>query len=356
MNNMIKINTKSFNANLKIINSLISKKDNITIRNFVNDLQVIATDNVGYKIIITEKADMNSSINISANGKQLIKIFSGIKSEFIAIEQKETYLHINNSFAIECDIPEYIIDNNTFTTVIEMNKNIFDAIIDKTNYIAIAKNEHLFFQGTHLNFESNKLTGCATDGSRINVIEETTEIKQDAPLSLIIHKDILNFISKIHGYKDLIIAKSNKNYCFIVGNIIIEFKPIDAKYPDYKKVIPLEFNYIAEFNKLELINIIKNSLLVNTDKLDCGIIFNISNKEKCIIYNADETLRNEMNYNRKTINGLFSIRFNAKFLLDILKITSGATITMNIYNDITPIVFTDTVNENNKHIVMPQKI
>lgn len=140
-------------------------------------------------------------------------------------------------------------------------------------------------------------------------------------------------------------------------NIVFATQLVDAKYPDYKSVLedgkdmPIEFTV----DRMGLIDVLKRLSLVNKDFL---VRFNLNNTELIIDSSSDvgsgvETLQ----VNGK---GKIEIGFNARYLIEGLRVIEGEDVRMKLKDSMSPCVIEPVdpgyFEKGFMYIVMPIKL
>jgi DNA polymerase-3 subunit beta len=352
---------------LKIINPILEKNELLNIETINNNtLLQLFTSNKEHEIFTSIKTEIDVPIKIAVNPKQLNKIITSIKSATLELSQDKIHLIISaNNIKLSLEgfetvRGEHDILDGFFHQLIEMDKKVFDKVLDKIIYIPDQDSEHTFFRGAYCIFEDTKLTAIATDGSRLNVIQENIQLQIKEKVSIIIPNKILKLFRKIASDK-IILSKNNSSYSFKVNNIVVIFKAIDGTYPDHTKVIPAYFEHELQFNRKVLITLLSSLLSSNKDKQYKGIMLErindtiqLSNTEITNVFNKDYIQTNTNIIDCKIIKGnYFVLLFNCSFMLDALKSIEKETITLKILGTKDPMIIEDDANV---FVIMPQKL
>ena len=86
----------------------------------------------------------------------------------------------------------------------------------------------------------------------------------------IISADVVNILSRINNFDILGIALTDRSIDFMCGDVRIKTTLIDAKYPNFKAIIPNTSNYNVKINRKSLIDSIKRVKLYTgtTNRVD----------------------------------------------------------------------------------------
>lgn len=203
-------------------------------------------------------------------------------------------------------------------------------------FFAMPKTDRRYYLNSMLFEFSNigNLEIVATDGHRL--INYTKPIKKcyDDESQFIVRANDINLMSKVAGNKlanmnfinnEIALFKINyDDYC-----VTIKSNLITGKYPDYKKVIPKNPDYMV-IPIDELINALKN-ILPFTNEYEAIILHTKADDEKLIIKNVvGDNVEDKADYEIpafykreyqifESINGSQKIGFNCTYLIDALK-------------------------------------
>ncbi len=203
-------------------------------------------------------------------------------------------------------------DENSYFSIgqkcfIEMvSLTIFSVSTDETRY---------FMNGNYLEKDNKRLVMVATDGRRLSY--STKEVDTDIPEfnGIIIPPKVLNLVKKLSsGEGDLKIAIEDKTLFINFDNQSVTSSLIDAKFPNYSKVIPHDLEHEVVVDRLSLLNGLKRvSLLV--DKNSKQIQIEISGDKMCL-----KSTESEVGVAEETIDCQADIS-EAKFSLNYVYIT-----------------------------------
>ncbi|HQU96138.1 MAG TPA: DNA polymerase III subunit beta [Saprospiraceae bacterium] len=120
--------------------------------------------------------------------------------------------------------------------------------------------------GIYVNFSEGLI--CATDAHKLFLanIEKEGTIEGEK----IISADVVNILSRINNFDILGIALTDRSIDFMCGDVRIKTTLIDAKYPNFKAIIPNTSNYNVKINRKALIDSIKRVKLYTgtTNRVD----------------------------------------------------------------------------------------
>lgn len=216
------------------------------------------------------------------------------------------------------DFPLPPSDADTETITIK-SKKVLKGI---TNTLFATSNDdiRLAMTGVLFQIDFNKLHVVATDAHKL-VKYTVGNLKTDIAASFILPKKGLMLVkNSLMEEEDVQISFNKTNVFFNMGKTKVSCRLIDAKYPDYNAVIPVENPNIVTINRKDFLNSLKR-IAIYANKSTYQIVLNISEGSMTVSAQdldfsneATEQLSCEFNFEPMTIG------FNGKFLLEILSV------------------------------------
>ncbi len=228
-------------------------------------------------------------------------------------------------------------------------------LIDLTNYAAATDEDRPVFTGALLEIKENEVTMVATDTHRMAVKKITIDEPATTPMRAIIPTKTLAEVSRLLPTDNPAMINIIWNRTQIVFNfesIYIISRLIEGTYPEYKKVIPSQFDSSAVIDRREF----------------AGAVDRVSLLAKDISYNVIRYDWSESNVTLSTQNteiGMakedvavefkgtpFTISFNGRYISDILRHSTGDNIHLFLKQN-GPVVIRQDNNPNYTYVVTP---
>lgn len=172
--------------------------------------------------------------------------------------------------------------------------------------------------GVYFQVDFNKLTCVATDAHKLVKIT-THHLAGEVATSFIVPKKALNLLKNALPADDSVTISFNKaNAFFAFGDMNLVCRLIDARYPDYNAVIPVDNPNLMTVNRADFQNSLKR-IAIYANKTTNQVVLDIS--EKSLTISAqDLDFSNEATEQMScTFDGSpLRIAFNAKFLVEML--------------------------------------
>ena len=321
-------------------------------------LEITAT-NLENTIVTTMDVSSEEDIKIAIPAKILIETMKSLP------EQPVTFDINPDNFAIELttafgkyklagDNPEEFPETSTNqdTESFKLSGKTLENAITKTIFATSSDELRLAMMGVYMQIDFNTVTFVATDAHKL-VKYQFGSIESDQTASMILPKKGLILLkNSISGGDDVQISFNQKNVFFEFDKTTIICRLIDAKYPDYNSVIPLENPQILKINRTDLINSLKR-INIYANKTTNQAVFNLSDKSLTIStqdldFSNEATEQIACDY----IGEPMSIGFNVKFLAEMLSVIGNKEIDLQMSTPNRPGILVPTDQNENEDLLM----
>lgn len=184
--------------------------------------------------------------------------------------------------------------------------------------------------GVYFQIDFNKLILVATDAHKL-VKYTLTEIASEVSTSFIVPKKALNLLkSALPESGDLQLSFNKANAFFSFANTHLVCRLIDARYPDYNAVIPVDNPNTLTLARQDFQNSLRR-IAIYANKTTNQVIFNI-NEGSLTVSAQDLDFSNEATEQLScTYDGEpLTIGFNAKFLGEMLGVLESEEVKMEL--------------------------
>lgn len=338
--------------------------NNIHIKTEKNGLKINSTNlEIGVSSWFPCKIEEPGEITIPA------KVFSGIISGLVT---DKINLELKKNNTLEISTENYIAglkgeNAKDFPIIPTLNKglmfkiNAIDFCKSLNQVIGFVSNSETRpeITGIFLNKEKNdnfiKIVG--TDSFRLgeNKIKIDEEFK-DIIFSIIIPSKTINEVIRIFsGFNDVLSVFIDKNQISFESNRTeIISRLIEGTYPDYKKLIPEEFNTKAVVDREEFIRLIKLISVFSGRLNDILLSFVRSKNSKVKIFAADVDLGENSSDMVADISGSdLEIKFNWRYFLDGVVATTSGKIELSFIDNTKPCLIKSDQDKSFVYLVMP---
>lgn len=242
--------------------------------------------------------------------------------------------------------------------VINFNKEMLKEMIKRTSFAASIDESKGIITGILIEVEKNNLNMVAIDGYRMAITRE--DIICENNKKVIISAKNLNEISKILtelDTEDLIVKLLiyKKKAVFLIDNLKVVTRLLEGQFIKYKDILPKENKCEVIINRNEFLNSIERASLLSKEGKNNLIKINIEDCEMIIKSKSEE---GEVTENIEIIkNGdNLTIGFNAKYVLDILKVIDDEKIKMLFNTNISPCMVEPYEKNNFEYLILPVRI
>ncbi len=172
--------------------------------------------------------------------------------------------------------------------------------------------------GVYFQVDFNKLIFVATDAHKL-VKYALTDVKSEVITSFIVPKKSLNLLKgALPAGEEVSLSFNKANAFFSYGHTRFVSRLIDARYPDYNAVIPVDNPNLLTVNRTDFQNSLKR-IAIYANKTTNQVILNINDGSLTISaqdldFSNEATEQMTCSYSGDPI----TIGFNAKFLVEML--------------------------------------
>ena len=179
----------------------------------------------------------------------------------------------------------------------------------------------------------------STDGHRLSVVERAVLNGAGAAESLtetgmiVPKKAALELKKLLDGESPLSIAQDGNYLALSASDFQVAVRLVDAKFPDYKRVIPKENPLSYRLSRESLAAALKRICLVHHE-----VVLSFEAGRRLILSSEAEqnSAEEEINLSEGSNAETMKIKFNAKFIQDILSIMGGDEVEFLLKNEELP--------------------
>ncbi|MBT3583403.1 MAG: DNA polymerase III subunit beta [Halobacteriovoraceae bacterium] len=368
-----KVQTEPFRDALNKILSVVDKRNSRPILTYTQidvsegKVEISATDlEVSSRIKVA--ADVETAGTFCVNAKNISDILKGLPEGTVNFEIAEG----ENTLKISCldihytlliyksdDFPHLIFDNKENSFALDSVQLL--EIIGKTSHAISTDETRLYLNGIYLQEFDSKLRAVATDGHRLSMLDTDLGENNIETLmnGIIIPKKGVFEIKKVaESFPDKKLNISvDDSFIYISADdsYYLSIRLIAREYPKYQAVIPSKTSFVMKTDKTIFHDAIRRIKIMSNEKSN-GVKVSLKGNEMTVMANhpslgdARETL--SVDYNGKEIE----IGFNAKYLIDTLAAFDDGDITLELNNELSPVVIKSQNLPNYLGIIMPLKL
>jgi DNA polymerase-3 subunit beta len=326
-----------------------------------NSLELQATDyEIGISIIIPAEVSEIGKAVLSGKffpdiirkmpGKN-IDISSVPQSSMVTVASEKTEFKVLSFPADEFPTIKKFESNN----VITIKDDVLKELIKKTVFSCSTDESRPLFTGALLEIADQEISMVATNTHRLALKKHPLKEFSGA-VKMIIPGKILTEISKIMSFDlptDVKIFWLKNQVAFSFENIYVMSRLIEGQFPDYKKVIPSGFSSYCSLPAVSLFDAVERVSLLAKDG-EYNIIKIKFNGQNIELTGNNPDAGSAIEIIDVTPEGEpMEIAFNAKYLLDILRIAGLGNVRFNLKSPLSPVMVTLTDDSDYTYIITP---
>lgn len=307
------------------------------------------------------ETSMSTTIEVLADDDFSIAIPAKILLETLkALPQQPVTFTVNeDNFGIEitssygkyklagengADFPN-IPEPDTVETV-KINSQYLLEAINKTIFATSSDELRPAMTGVYFQVDNNKLICVATDAHKLVKIS-TPNLAGTVATSFIIPKKALNLLKNALPANDGVTISFNKaNAFFRFAGMNLVCRLIDARYPDYNAVIPVDNPNVMNVHRGDFQNSLKR-IAIYANKTTNQVVLDVADKSLTISA-QDLDFSNEATEQMACVyeGSPIRIAFNAKFLVEMLSVLDSEEVRMELSTPSRAGILTPVEEEN----------
>ena len=195
-------------------------------------------------------------------------------------------------------------------------------LIDNTSYACATDVARPIFMGTYLDVQGDTISMVATDTHRLALKTAPLETPIENPMQAVIPSRLLTEISRQlpTDIPETVEITAVRSYLAIkFGNVYIRTRLIHGEFPNYRRVIPTEFQCSLTVSRSEFTGAVERASIVAKDAQYNVINFVFTDGEIHLTSQNPDYGMIEDSVSCRMEGEPLDIAFNGKFILDILK-------------------------------------
>ncbi len=253
------------------------------------------------------------------------------------------------------EYPEMVRVKDEFSA--EISQSILKSMIKQTVFSVSMDESKPILGGVCLKFtEDKQLIMVALDGFRLAMRTEKIENCTGEKQVIIPYRTLME-ISNILSSDDekIRLVFSSTHIKLEIGMTRLISRLLDGEYVNYNSILPKNFTTKVSVSVEELKNSAERALLMARESKSNMIRFNFEGDMLHITANSEKgSINDEIEIN--LVGKDIEIAFNAKYILDVMKVLEDESIFMNMNNSVTPCVIVPTEGERYYYMILPVRL
>lgn len=325
-------------------------------------LTISATDlEIGISTTIPVSVEKEGRTTVPA--KSFSDLFSNLKNQKINLNLEGETLNLTSE---KVKASFQTMSSDDFPTLYEekgdelisLKKEDIEQFIYRVVFSSAVDSTRPALSGILLDKEKEGAILVATDGYRLslqkNVFKNNTGLRKAIVIPARLIKELFA-IKEESGNVKVFVSNKNNQILFSVGETVLVGRLIDAPYPEYEKIIPIDFATKTLINKEEFLSAIR---ICSVFARETANIIKLSiEKEKIIVSaNSPSVGEDSVEVEAKTTGEENEIAFNAKYLLDFLSAIDKEDLVFEMNGPLNPGVFKVKEDNSYLHLIMPIRV
>ncbi len=354
------------NVNLPILQNVLVKAEGGTIRFTSTNLEMAVNCTVRGKVEEAGEYTIPSKLffdYVSLLPNETIRI--DVQDGQVRVECGTHKTKIHGLGASEFPLVPRVEGEQTFQIPVEDFKRSLSEVL-----FAVATNESRpELTGVAFSFFTNetegRLTLAATDSYRL--AEKTIPLisKVAEPFTIVVPSKTLQEVNRILSiFKDdvelpssLTMHLSHSQLVFVYGPVELISRTIDESYPDYKAIVPSQFQTHTVLDREDFVKAVKTASLFSRSGLnDVTLLFDPSENQLCV--SATDATRgdNTTNCSAEVAGQRNAVTVNYRYLLDGLQAMNADQVVFEMIDGGNPCLLTPKdATDVYRYVIMPIK-
>ncbi len=337
-------------------NLLIRKKGvNVTFLGSDNQIYVKAEAPIG---------DGDGEFATTINAQKLLAILNTFEDK-----DEVTVSSDNNRVKVVCgrskfelqtlpaeNYPE-IKEEEAFESAFSMPCNRFKDMLTKVQFATDINGQRYFLNGMLLDIQEQAVIAVATDGHRMSYFNVPLEEPSKKQAQAIVLKKATRELMKLVPESEelLHVLLSDNKIRVKVGLVEVTSNLIEGKYPDYKRVIPMNNSKVFNVARTDLYDSLHKVAILTTEQVK-NVCWNLQPHSLAfLVTNTDNEEASDsisIDYDGDPLE----IYFNVSFFLEMLNVIKADSFKISLETPMSSSLIQIADDENYKYVVMPVRM
>ena len=249
---------------------------------------------------------------------------------------------------------------------IRIQGELLKEMIEQVAFAAATDESRPALTGVLMDFNEDRLTMGAADGFRLSVRTASLEELVPYNIQVIVPANGLNEVAKVisnpEEIVEITITDNKSQILFRLSDVALFCQLIEGSFPDVERLVPTEYETRTVIDTAPFLKAVRRADIFARDA--AHIIRLTINNHESEEPNSTLTLSAEATELGQNIEDLMvnvegqsmEIAFNAKYLLELLKVINSSQIVLETLNSGSPGVIKPIGNPDFRHVIMPMHL
>jgi DNA polymerase III subunit beta len=242
---------------------------------------------------------------------------------------------------------------------VSLSQETVKAMMRKTSFAVSTDESRYVLNGIFFSLKDHKMTMVATDGRRLALADEETDISEKSSGEFIVPAKAVGELNRLLQDKGNMEIKFGDNQASFAlkddkgFSVLLITKLIEGNYPNYKQVIPTETKERIALVREEFLQALRRAEIMTSEKAN-SVKMTFGKNSLAITANSPEVgeARESLavNYKGKEM----AIAFNPRYLIDALGALTEDEVFFELIDELSPGVL--KINGPFLYVVMPMRL
>jgi len=341
--------------------------NNVMIRASQGGIKIIATDRE-ISLVADYEAEVVDDGEVTLSARKLYEMIREIQGDTIHFQKSDQDVVTLTSMKAIYKIPGISADEFPAVIVSEdvnffrMRAGMLKDMIQKTAFSMSNDEIRKNLNGVFFDSEIDKpgvLKAVATDGHRLALIDVYSGDKDFIKLEkgiIIPKKGVYEIKKLVEDESGDIFIGVQQGMCVIkTDHMMLKVSLIDAEYPDYRRVIPLEKGVVVQFKKDSVLHALRRMSVISSERYS-GVIVRLQDGKMVLnstnpdVGEANDEI--EIDYHGSELE----VGYNVNYLIDAIEIIDENNVSFEIGAGMKPGVIRPVDHSRYFCIIMPLRI
>lgn len=339
------VNSQVLANELRLLNKITASKATIPVLNNIlfraeEDLHLAATD-LQVALTTSCKATIVEPGQITLPARKLLELLEQIPNGDVTIVADKHHAHVTSG-AFKSRLQT--LAASEFPRMPEVDGQVqtlpsgaLRTLIDRVTYAISDKSGQYVLKGSLLSLYGTVFAMVATDGKRMSL--STANRPEGTAVSVIVPLKTLDVLTSYCDGKNLEFSCTDRHLFFVAGKRTLISQMVEGQFPKYDRIIPKDCDKKATVDRIALTAALRRVGAVSGE--DQAIYFEFSTDalrlttKNAEIGDADEQMP------AAYVGSDLRLALNGSHVLDFLDKASQPSISIDLKNESTPVLFTD---------------
>ena len=342
---------------LPILSNLLIERVGDRLHLLATDLEIQVTTNFS----CAQKGAENYQVTVSA--RKLQDILRALpEQDEVTLEAQNNRMQVRSGksrFTLQTlpaeDFPKLTQATAPATKIVVPQKTLRSLLL-LVQYSMAQQDIRYYLNGMLFALDSKQLKAIATDGHRLAYASVLLKQEVAAQEVILPRKAIQELVKLLNDSEDDAILELNASQVkFKIGDIELVTKVVDGKFPDYTRVIPVNYQTHIDINRIALQQALSRVAILSNEKFR-GVRWTLTDGQvriACTNTEQEEAFEElEISYKGSALD----IGFNVTYLLDVLANLTSEKVVCSFGDANSSMLITIAENPDFRYVVMPMRI